>query len=145
MAEYEVSIILRRRYPRREPKVFEVGGRIRRISDGHVNRDGDCCVTVWEHWLVAAGDHSFAAFLNGPVDEYFLGQHRFEKTGKWPFGERSHGKTGSEEAFAETLGVSLDKDDLHYYLRLLMQNCRKVTGFVVTAAGGFSATVIATR
>ena len=45
-------------FPRLEPKVFETGGRIPRKADRHVNHEGDCCVTVWEHWLATAPDRS---------------------------------------------------------------------------------------
>jgi hypothetical protein len=107
------------RYPDVEPKVLEVGGRIPRLPDRHIDPDGDCCVTVWEHWLACANDHSYAAFLNGPLNEFFLGPYSYETTGKWPFGERPHGIRGLEEAYAEALGVVNKKRDLIYHLRLL--------------------------
>ena len=84
ISEFDIEIILSNRFPRHEPKVFEVGGRIPRCADRHVNPDGNCCVTVWEHWLACATHHSFAAFLNGPANEFFLGQYWFEKTGNAP-------------------------------------------------------------
>lgn len=40
-----------------------------------MNPDGDCCVTVWEHWLMSANELSIAGYLNGPVNEYFRGQY----------------------------------------------------------------------
>lgn len=125
ISEFDVEMVLAERYPSREPKVFEVGGRIPRCADRHINHDGDCCVTVWEHWLACAEDHSFAAFLNGPVNEFFLGQYWYEKTGKWPFGERPHGLKGLEEAYADALGIPHKKKDLIYRLRLLSQDWPK--------------------
>jgi hypothetical protein len=125
ISEFNIKIVLSDRFPRQEPKIFEVGGRIPRSADRHVNPDGDCCVTVWEHWLACAGDHSFAAFLNGPVTEFFLGQYWFEKTGKWPFGERPHGPDGLEEAYAEALGIPNRKKDIIYHLRLLSKDWPK--------------------
>jgi len=119
ISEFDVEIFLSDRYPYRKPKVFEVGGRIARHPDRHINPEGDCCVTVWEHWLVNASDPSFAAFLNGPLNEFFLGQYWYERTGKWPFGERAHGAKGLEEAYAETLGIPNKTKLLIYYLRLL--------------------------
>lgn len=119
ISAFEVEMVLPDRYPHLEPKVFEVGGRIPRHSDHHINPDGDCCVTVWEHWLACASDHSYAAFLNGPVNEFFLGQYWYEKTGKWPFGERPHGRKGLEEAYADALGIANKKKDVIYHLRLL--------------------------
>ena len=125
ISEFEIEMVVSERFAKREPKVFEVGGRIPRIADRHVNDDGDCCITVWENWLVCAGDHSFAAFLNGPVNEFFLGQYSFETTGKWPFGERPHGPKGLEEAYADALGITHKKKDLIYHLRLLSQDWPK--------------------
>jgi hypothetical protein len=125
MSEFDIKMVVSERFPKREPKVFEVGGRIPRHSDYHINPDGDCCVTVWENWLVCADDHSFAAFLDGPLHEFFLGQYWFEKTGKWPFGERTHGPKGLEEAYADALGISHKKKDLIYHLRLLSKDWPK--------------------
>ncbi len=125
IAEFDIEMVLPARYPRREPRVFEVGGRIPREPDRHINPDGDCCITVWEHWLLTAADHSFAAYLKGPANEFFLGQYWYEKTGTWPFGERPHGQKGLIEAYAEVLGISARKKDLIYYLRLLSQDWPK--------------------
>lgn len=125
ISEFEIEMVLPERYPRREPKVFEVGGRIPRCPDRHINPDGDCCVTVWEHWLVTASDHSFAAFLNGPVNEFFLGQYWYENTGTWPFGERPHGQKGLVEAYADSLSIAHNKKNLIYHLRLLSQDWPK--------------------
>lgn len=125
ITEFNIKMELREGYPRHEPKVFEVGGRIPRDPDRHINGGGDCCVTVWEHWLTMAPDHSIAAFINGPLNEYFLGQFWVEKTGKWPFGERAHGLQGLEEAYADALEVPNKPESLLYYLRLLSQDWPK--------------------
>ena len=125
ISEFDIEIILSPRYPNREPRVLEVGGRIPRNPDRHVNHDGDCCITVWEHWLVSTGDRSFASFLNGPLHQFFLGQYWFEKTGKWPFGEHPHGEKGLQEAYAEVLGVPNKKKNVLYHLRLLSQDWPK--------------------
>lgn len=122
---FDVEMELSDRYPRREPKVFEVGGRVPRKPERHINPGGDCCVTVWENWLVATNDHSITNYLNGPLNEYFLGQFWFEKTGKWPFGERSHGVKGLEEAYADALGIPNKRGSLHYHLRMLSQDWPK--------------------
>ena len=122
---FDIKMEFSDRYPRREPKVFEVGGQIPRKAERHINSDGDCCVTVWENWLVATQDQSFASHINGPLNEYFLGQFWFEKTGKWPFGERPHGTKGLEEAYADALGIPNKQKNLRYHLRLLSQDWPK--------------------
>ncbi|HMM46132.1 MAG TPA: hypothetical protein PKE41_10965 [Candidatus Macondimonas sp.] len=125
ISEFDIEIVLSARYPRCEPRIFEVGGLIPREPDRHINPDGDCCVTVWEHWLLTARDRSFAAYLNGPVNEFFLGQYWYEKTGTWPFGERPHGQEGLIEAYTDVLGIRPQKMELIYYLRLLSQDWPK--------------------
>lgn len=125
LADFNIRIELSELYPRQEPKVFEVGGRIPREAERHINPDGDCCVTVWENWLITANDHSVGNFLNGPLNEYFLGQFWFEKTGKWPFGERAHGTPGLEEAYADALGIANGRKSLLYHLRMLSQDWPK--------------------
>ena len=105
IAEFDIEVILSRRFPAKEPRVFEIGGRIPRDQDRHINQDGDCCITIWEHWLATTEKHSIAAFLNGPLHQFFLGQYLFEKTGKWPFGEYPHGEEGLQEAYADVLVV----------------------------------------
>lgn len=125
ITQFDITMVFVPGFPHREPKVFEVGGRIPRCADRHINPDGDCCVTVWEHWLASADDHSFASFVNGPVHEYFLGQYWCERTGKWPFGERAHGLRGLEEAYADALGIPNKKKDVIYHLRLLSKDWPK--------------------
>lgn len=122
---FDIKIVTGNRYPVHEPKVFEIGGRIPRSPDRHINDDGDCCLTVWEEWLAISDDTRFAAFLNGPLREFFLAQYWFEKTGKWPFGERSHGEKGLVEAFADVLKIQNKKQNVIYYLRLLSQEWPK--------------------
>ncbi|MFD2855734.1 hypothetical protein ACFSZS_14520 [Seohaeicola zhoushanensis] len=125
ITSFEISMELSERYPRQEPRVFETGERIPRVAERHINPNGDCCVTVWENWLVEVNDHTLSSYLNGPMNEYFLGQFWYEKTGKWPFGERSHGLKGLEEAYADALGISNNAESLRYHLRLLSHDWPK--------------------
>lgn len=125
LAEFEIEMILSAQYPKKEPRVLEVGGRIPRHSNRHVNPNGDCCITVWEHWLASTEDHSLASYFIGPLHQFFLGQFWFERTGKWPFGEYTHGKRGLQEAYAEALGIANNENEILYRLRLLSQNWPK--------------------
>lgn len=125
MTEFSIKMELPDNYPKMQPRVFETSNRIPRIADRHVNPDGDCCITVWEHWLLCTENNSFQAYLNGPLYEFFLSQYTFEQTGRWPFGERPHGHDGLVEAYAEALGIEKDVSLLFYYLRLLAQKWPK--------------------
>jgi len=122
LAAFDLRIELSFKFPHDEPKVFETGGRIPRTPERHINGGGDCCVTVWEDWLARTNDATFAAYLTGPLREYFLGQHVFELTGEWPFDERPHGENGLYEAYAEVLGIRNRKKEVLYHLRLLSKD-----------------------
>lgn len=126
IAEYKIKLIVSSGYPRVEPKLFEVGGKIPKEPDRHVNPgDGSCCVTVWEHWLACHEDNSFSAFMDGPIHEYFLVQYLFDQTGEWRFGERAHFLEGMEEAYADALSGNVPIVDIRHCLSLLSQECLK--------------------
>ena len=117
-ARYAIEIVFPWDYPDDVPIVREVGGRIPRSPDRHVNDDGTACVMVPEEWLVRSHDRSFPAFMAGPVRDFFIGQSLVELGEPWPFGERSHGYSGVLEAFSELLGVQ-DQATMQRYLAYL--------------------------
>ena len=125
IAKYDIEMGLAKDFPKTEPQVFEVGGRIPREVDRHVSSDGTCCVTVWEVWLAIAPQVSFEAFLTGPVHEFFLSQLWYELHGEWPFGEWSHGVKGVEEACAQVLGIPGNGGRLCAYLVVLTKQVPK--------------------
>jgi hypothetical protein len=113
------------RYPRREPKVFEVGGRIPRTPDRHINGGGDCCITVWEHWLATAPDQFDRRFHKGAAERVFswpiLGREEWRmvlrRTTPW--------SPGLEEPYADALRIPTKRECLLYHLRLLSQDWPK--------------------
>lgn len=126
ITEFEIKIVIDDGFPVSEPIVYETAGRIPRIVARHINSDsGDCCIGVWEEWLASSKEHTFSAFLNGPVRSFFLSQFLFEKTGNWRFGERSHYDKGLFEAYADVLGITCNEKDVRYYLKLLSQSWPK--------------------
>ena len=121
-------------FPVEEPVVFEIGGRVPRIADRHVfPEDGNCCLGVWEEWLLTAPDHRFETFLTGPIHDYFVSQTHFEINGTWPYGERSHGVLGVLESYSELLGVPQDVKIIRNYLRLLSR--KKISGHALCPCG----------
>lgn len=125
LTAYEIRVTLKEDFPESEPVVFETAGRIPPTADRHVYPDaGNCCITVWEHWLATATDRSFAAYMNGPFRQYFLSQFVFETTGKWPLGEHAHGLPGLEEAYLHALGIN-DLNKLVPYLKNLSHSSPK--------------------
>lgn len=119
--QFHARILVGYGYPNTEPALYETGGRIPVAIDRHVNTDGTCCVTVWEEWLANADSTSFRSFLQGPIHEFFLSQWWFERTKKWRFGERAHGKEGLLAAYAEALSVGAQPKILFAYLRILLK------------------------
>jgi len=123
---YEIRAEVTELFPAQVPVVFEIGGRIPKIVDRHIfPKDGDCCLGVWIEWLMKAPNHRFATFLNGPMHDYFVSQTYYETHGVWPFGERSHGKLGILEAYAELLGIASDERIITDYLHLLSRQTIK--------------------
>lgn len=107
---FQVGMILSAEYPNDDPVVWETGWRIERISTRHIfEKMGDCCLGVWEEWLLASPDHSSAAFMQGPVNDYFVSQTWCEAHGDWRYGERSHNKLGIGESYCEILGIPADE------------------------------------
>ena len=125
---FDVRIEVSPDFPESEPRVFEIGKQIPHTVDRHIEDTGTCCTGVYEEWLVESEDHSFSAFLCGPVDRFFFSQVWFELTkrlhgkGEWPFGERSHGLIGIIEGYTTAIGIEFDPENaapLFAHLRLL--------------------------
>ncbi|HAR42937.1 MAG TPA: hypothetical protein DCS07_09960 [Bdellovibrionales bacterium] len=114
--EYQMRIVFPDRYPDEVPVVFEIGGEIEKSPGNHFNPDGSACLFApperWEKWPPGSG---FTEFLNGPVKEFFFSQAYRSLTGKWIFGERSHGDDGVIEYFLERLSLQ-NRDQLRRVL-----------------------------
>lgn len=112
---YEIEVKLPADFPAGVPTVYERAGRIPRIADHHRNRDGSVCLFApgerWRYWPEGAG---LVEFLRGPVQAYFVGHAIYELTGKWPFGERSHGAAGIFEAYSDLLGTEDQRTIVRY-------------------------------
>jgi len=123
---YAVEIVLLSDYPDILPLVFEVGGRVRRDADHHINREtGEACLFVPdERWRVCPSSMGFLEFLDGPVRNFFLGQSLFRLTGEWPFGQRPHGADGIREYYSELLGTE-DVTVILGYLECLSRSVLK--------------------
>ena len=117
---YQIKARIRAGFPAEEPVVFEEGGRIPRIVDRHIFPEhGNCCLGVWEEWLLTGQDHRFETFLTGPMHDYFVSQTYYEVHGGWPFGERSHGRLGIIEAYGDLLCIPPNEKTIIDYLYLL--------------------------
>jgi hypothetical protein len=123
--KFDVRVYFHRGYPCVPPTVFEDGGRIPKTADRHVYVGGSCCVGVWEEWLACSNDLSPESYMDVLLRNYFIAQLEFERTGNWPFGQRSHNLTGLIESFASVLGVQESKSELTSWLTLLSHDWKK--------------------
>lgn len=118
--QFSVRILIPAGFPMEEPTVWELGERIDRTPDMHMNgSEGACCLTVWEAWLASTENPSFQAFMDGPVADFFLGQAIVERGGDWPFNEFPHYRPGLIQAFAGVLGHVDSEDGVIAYLTIL--------------------------
>lgn len=106
------------------PTVREVGGRIPRIEDRHINTaDGSACLYLPDDLAArSAAPFDIVSFLDGPVRTYFLGQAGVELGVPFPFGEWGHGVDGQREMLTELVGLS----DIATCLRFLELVSQKV-------------------
>lgn len=117
---YLVEIRFEAGLPAGRPKVWEIGGRIKRDKDHHINeRDGSCCIAVYDEWIAKTGDDSLSSFLRVPFRNFFISQTHFCKYGQWPFEERAHGLPGMLQSYSEFLGCGADAASVGRHLEFL--------------------------
>jgi hypothetical protein len=123
ITRFAISIQFPFAYPDDDPIVRETFGRIPPTLERHVNPDGSCCLGVPQEWAIMSDDHSFGAFMSGPVRNYFLGQALVEQGKPWPFGERPHGSAGGIEAYGELLAEATPAG-MHALLNIIHRSPR---------------------
>lgn len=112
---YVVEIELLRDYPKSVPVVREVGGRIPRTVDYHMDEKGEACLFLpEERWKVCPASTTFLDFLKGPVHNFFLGQSLVRLGQPWPFGAWAHGRRGKLEYYIELIGTKDSNVILRY-------------------------------
>jgi len=106
------------------PIVKEVGGRIPRVPERHINRrDGSACLYLPEDLVMRTKEpFGIVAFLDGPVRSFFVGQLCVESGDPFPFGEWGHGVDGARELLLDLFGF----DDLTLCVAFLDLLSRKV-------------------
>lgn len=120
---YDILLVFLPDFPRTEPIVWEVGSRIPKTVDRHVfPKDLNCCLGIWEEWLIRAPSHRVSDFMNGPLQSYFESQTFFETQGGWPYGQRSHGQQGVLESYSDVLGIEPEYGVVRTYLEALARS-----------------------
>jgi len=112
---FEVKLEITSSFPLKEPKLWEVAGRIPHTRQRHVYSDGSCCLGLWEAWLLKTSVADFEQYLLGPVSSYFVSQFMYETTGEWPFGEQGHSLTDVAATYGEALDLPAGTDLVAYF------------------------------
>lgn len=120
IAKYEIKIRFPMKFPQSEPVVHETGKTIPQCPDYHINSDGTCCIVIWEIWKLSVKKVSIQNYFDGPLKNFFFGQYVKKNTGKWPFGEERHGKTGIIKAFAKRLSCNSNEKEVLDHLQFLL-------------------------
>lgn len=116
--KYEIEMELLPDFPNSLPLVREVGGRIQQIVDKynikdicdlHVNKNKDnaICLCPKPAEKVRYPDKvDIIHFINNLVVPFFYGLSYYERYGKWPWNEYSHGDLGTFEFYTESKNVN---------------------------------------
>jgi len=122
---YQISIHVPETFPNDLPIVKEIEGKIPKIPNRHFNPDKSACLFLPdEKWKHICEDSTIVYFLENIVNKFFVCQKYFELTGKWLYGERSHGDKGKKEFYMEELGI-IDKNLVPKALEYLKQKTIK--------------------
>ena len=116
LAEHRIRIEVPADYPAAEPKVTMFDDSIPKNESFHCSSSGVCCITVFETWVVTHDDPTIAAFLDGPLRNFFISQLLRLKGKDWPFDEWDHGVDGWIDAVAEFIGCRPRKTEVRNVL-----------------------------
>lgn len=116
LAGFQIEILLDVKDVLGLPTVKEVGGRIPRAPERHVNADGSACLYLPDDLAVRCREpFDILGFLDGPVRAYFLGQAGVELGVPFPLGEWGHGAEGVRQLLTAVLGF----DDIKTCIKVL--------------------------
>ncbi len=99
------------------PALYEIGNRIPRKPDRHMEPDGKACIVLPDaYWYEHPQGMNMLDFLNGPVRNFFVNQSLIElgQPNVWEKGEWGHGAKGIVEFYATILGTNEPKTILAY-------------------------------
>lgn len=116
---FQIEIRFNTSFPYRFPELFEVGGKIPKVADWHINTSGACCITIplLEVTSCKSGV-TVLQFIQNHVKPYLYNQaFRLEK-GYYAHREFSHGVYGILEYYQELFNEK-DVEKIIGYLKAL--------------------------
>lgn len=116
---FSIEIHCSKEFPKRFPRVYEVGGKIPKIADWHINEgDETCCIKALPEELIRCQQGiTLCEFIDTEVKPYFFNQCHRRVEGFYVNGEYSHGLLGVFESYARMLGT---ENDLRNTLQLMI-------------------------
>ncbi len=124
---YQVKLLLAKESPRGIPALFEIGNRIPRKSDRHMEPDGKACIVLPDaYWYEYPQGMSLLDFLNGPALNFFVNQSLIDlgQINVWQTGEWGHGPEGIIEFYSSILGTN-NPETVFAYLGILKRDTIK--------------------
>ena len=118
---FEVKLEVKPDYRFKEPTVYEVGGRIPRKPNRHINPNNTCCLGAPWLWSLYETTNTFEKFLNGRMGSFFFSQAYFNEYESWPFGELPHGDEGIILSISSALKVPNRLVDIRCALAALIK------------------------
>jgi hypothetical protein len=108
---YQIELEIPDRFPEDLPIVREVGGGLPKIADRHFNPENSeaCVLLPDERYKYLSEDISIIDFIKGPVENFFLSQTYYDRTGKWLNEPWPHAAEGIREYYGELLGTTDDR------------------------------------
>lgn len=123
--QYKIQISIGKDYPSKLPSVKEVGERIERTIENHVNYDDTLCLGVTaEVKKELTSNYTLLEFVEKIVINY-LSQYSFkEKHGFWPYGESAHYTEGVLDFYKEEYGLKTYEDVVEFLRELSLAKQR---------------------
>ncbi|MHA1360756.1 MAG: hypothetical protein ACTSRC_21755 [Candidatus Helarchaeota archaeon] len=116
---YRIIINVPAKYPRELPIIKEIGNKIPRKAEYHVNPDGSLCLgsRLRLLWMISKKS-SLSAFAELCLEPYLYAISYKLKYGIFPFSELDHGLPGELKDIADLLGLK-SPEQAKYALHLL--------------------------
>ena len=120
---YELSISVPLAFPRDFPIVKEVGNKIPRNDEHHVNSDGSLCLgSRLRLLLILAENPTLIGFAENCLTSYLYSvSHRLKFKTAFIFGELAHGSVGELSDYQDILDLKTDRKVIQA-LKLLTMN-----------------------
>ncbi|MBC8472822.1 MAG: SEC-C domain-containing protein [Planctomycetes bacterium] len=118
---YELRIVFPSNYPDQIPIVLVADKRIPAEVQRHVFPESKtACLCLPHEVPLYLSEIDFMGFWEKLLKFWVVGQAEYDRTGKWPFPERSHDKSAIYDGFSELLGTP-DRDTAQRFTSLLLR------------------------